>query len=410
MTLTRGEGLMQWIICEVGFYGCVGSPVSDASWSAESMVSQAQKPMPRILVVDHRMVTPDRDAGSLRMWRLLEILRSLGWEVTYTTVDLGDTEPWVSRLLEMGVAVLRPPFNTSLKRHLRRQGATYDAVWLCRVSVARGLLNRVRKHCPRAKLIFDTVDLHFLREQRQAELSNDAKAMKRAAETRIAELEVVRRVDATVLVSADEARLVQEVCPESDLRIISMIHDPLRDVEDVEGRRGILFVGGFEHRPNQDGAEWFVSEILPRVRESLPDEPFWIVGSGADRHMQDLVAPGVTVVGWVSELDSIYSRSRISVAPLRYGAGVKGKITQSLARGVPCVATSMACEGMPLTHLKSVLIADDGASFAAAVVRLYEDRELWRSLSANGLEVVAAHFSRDLARRQVADLLEGAIG
>ena len=344
------------------------------------------------------------------MWRLLEILRSLGWEVTYTTVDLGDTEPWVSRLLEMGVAVLRPPFNTSLKRHLRRQGATYDAVWLCRVSVARGLLNRVQKHCPRAKLIFDTVDLHFLREQRQAELSNDAKAMKRAAETRIAELEVVRRVDATVLVSADEARLVQAVCPESDLRIISMIHDPLREVEDVEGRRGILFVGGFEHRPNQDGAEWFVSEILPRVRESLPDEPFWIVGSGADRHMQDLVAPGVTVVGWVSELDSIYSRSRISVAPLRYGAGVKGKITQSLARGVPCVATSMACEGMPLTHRKSVLIADDGASFAAAVVRLYEDRDLWRSLSANGLEVVAAHFSRDLARRQVADLLEGAIG
>ena len=229
-------------------------------------------------------------------------------------------------------------------------------------------------------------------------------------ETRRAELGVVRRVDATVLVSAEETRRVQEVCPDSDLRIISMIHDPLADIEDFEGRRGILFVGGFDHRPNQDGAEWFVSEILPRVRQSLPEEPFWIVGSGASRFMRDLSAPGVTVVGWVNELDSIYSRSRISVAPLRYGAGVKGKITQSLARGVPCVATSMACEGMPLTHQKSVLIADDDASFAAAVIRLYEDRDLWRSLSANGLEVVRAHFSRDLARRQMADLLDRAIG
>jgi glycosyltransferase involved in cell wall biosynthesis len=374
------------------------------------MVTQSQTPMPRILVVDHRMVTPDRDAGSLRMWRLLKILLSLGWEVTYATVDLSDTEPWVSRLLEMGVTVLRPPFNPSLKRHLRRQGAAYDAVWLCRVSVAQGLLNRVRKHCPRAKLIFDTVDLHYLREQREAELSGSARAMKSAAETRRTELGVVRRVDATVLVSAEEARRVQEVCPDSDLRIISMIHDPLADIEDFEGRRGILFVGGFDHRPNQDGAEWFVSEILPRVRQSLPEEPFWIVGSGASRFMRDLSAPGVTVVGWVNELDSIYSRSRISVAPLRYGAGVKGKITQSLARGVPCVATSMACEGMPLTHQKSVLIADDDASFAAAVIRLYEDRDLWRSLSANGLEVVRAHFSRDLARRQMADLLDRAIG
>ena len=344
------------------------------------------------------------------MWRLLEIFRSLEWDVTYATVDLSDLEPWTSRLLDMGVSVLRPPFNASLQRHLRRQGASYDAVWLCRVSVAQGLLARARRHCPSAKLIFDTVDLHFLREQREAGLAEDARAMKRAAQTRRIELEVVRRADATILVSADEARLVQKDCPGADLRVLSMIHEPLTAVADFEHRRGILFVGGFEHRPNQDAAKWFVSEILPRARETLPREPVWIVGSGADRHMQDLAAPGVTVVGWVSELDSLYALSRISVAPLRYGAGVKGKITQSLAKGVPCVATSIACEGMPLTHQENVLIADDAASFAAQVTRLHEDQNLWRSISANGLEVVEANYSRDLATRQVAALLDGAIG
>ena len=378
--------------------------------SGDGMVSRRDGSMPRLLVIDHRMVTPDRDAGSLRMWRLLEIMRSLGWEVTYSTVDLDAAEPWTARLLEMGVRVLRPPFNSSLKRHLRRQGRIYDAVWLCRVSVAQRLLTRVRKHCPGAKVIFDTVDLHFLREQREAELADDAIARRRAAETRRAELAVIRQVDSTVLVSADEARLVEAECPDSHLSIVSMIHEPLAAVADFDARRGFLFVGGFEHRPNRDGAEWFVSEILPEVRDSLPEEPFWIVGSGASRYMPGLSAPGVTVVGWVSELDSLYSRSRISVAPLRYGAGVKGKITQSLARGLPCVATSVACEGMPLTHRESVLIADDASSFAAEVGRLYEDRDLWRTLSTNGLRVVAEHYSRDLAKSRVARLLDATIG
>lgn len=366
--------------------------------------------MPRILVVDHRTLTPDRDAGSLRMWRLLEILLSLGCDVTYATADLAVSEPWASRLLQSGVTVLRAPFSLSLKRHLRRQGSSYDSIWLCRVSVAHRLLASVRKYCPRAQVIFDTVDLHFLREEREAALSQEAGAAKQAEATRELELAVIRQVDSTILVSAEEARLVQELCPDASLRIISMIHEPLFEVEDFDTRRGLLFVGGFEHRPNQDGVEWFVSKILPRVRRKLPEEPFWIVGSEAARHMNHLAAPGVTVVGWVRELDSIFARARISVAPLRYGAGVKGKITQSLARGLPCVATSVACEGMPVIQEKSVLIADDEALFADATCRLYEDRDLWRSLSSAGLQIVSEHYSRQRAEGELVDLLGGLPG
>ncbi len=366
--------------------------------------------MSRILVIDHRMVTPDRDAGSLRMWRLLEILRSLGHDLTYVTADLRASEPWASRLVDSGVSVLRPPFNLSLRRHLRRHGESYDAIWLCRVSVAHRLLPSVKKYCPRARVIFDTVDLHFLREQRQAEPPADSGALKRAAETRELELDGVRQADSTIVVSADEANLLQEMCPDSSLRIVSMIHEPLAEVADFEARRGLVFVGGFEHRPNQDGVEWFVSRVLPNIRTSLPEEPFWIVGSGAAKHMKRFSGSGVTVVGWVRDLGSIYARSRLSVAPLRFGAGVKGKITQSLAHGLPCVATSMACEGMPLVHQESSLIADDEASFAAAVVRLHQDRDLWRSLSSAGLKIVSEHYSRQRAESELVELLGGLPG
>lgn len=339
------------------------------------------------------------------MWRLVEILRSMDLEVTYATIDLVVSEPWAGRLAELGVAVLRRPFSRSLKRHLRRHGSEYDLVWLCRVSVAGPLVGSVRRHCPRARVIFDTVDLHFLREKREAELSEDASALSRAGRTRERELSVVRQVDSTILVSAEEARLIGEACPDAELRVVSMIHDPVAEVADFEARKGLLFVGGFEHRPNRDGVEWFVAKILPRIRERLPETPFWIVGTGATDRGLRVSGPGVTVIGWVLELDSVYARSRLSVAPLRYGAGVKGKLTQSLARGLPCVATSLACEGMPLTHGLEVLIADDEQSFADAVARLHEDRTLWRSLSSAGQAVVAEHYSRDRARTEMADLL-----
>jgi len=383
----------------------VDVPQDGEPQSAKNVMTRDQKKMPRLLVIDHRMVTPDRDAGSLRMWRVLEILRSLGSEVTYATADLSVSGPWAIRLQEMGVKVLRPPFSLSLRRHLRRDGTRYDGVWLCRVAVAQRYVPSIRKYCPGTKVIFDTVDLHFLREQREAELSGDARAKRQAAETRRAELAVIRQVDVTILVSPEEARIVHDECPEANLRILSMIHQPLSEVADFEARRGLLFVGGFEHRPNQDGVEWFVSRILPKIRESLPEEPFWIVGSGATRHMHRVAAPGVTVVGWVLDLTSIYARARVCVAPLRYGAGVKGKITQALAHGLPCVATPVACEGMPLNHEESVLMADDETSFAAEVVRLHQDRDLWQSLSSAGLQIVAEHFSKERARDEVADLL-----
>jgi len=144
-------------------------------------------------------------------------------------------------------------------------------------------------------------------------------------------------------------------------------------------RDGIAFIGGFQHQPNIDSVLWFTAEILPLIRRRLPDAVFYIVGSHPAPEVLALEGDGIKVVGFVEDLREVLDRCRMSVVPIRYGAGIKGKIGTSLSYGLPCVATSIGAEGMDLTDGDGVLVADDPSDFADTVVQLYRDSELWNS-------------------------------
>ena len=171
-------------------------------------------------------------------------------------------------------------------------------------------------------------------------------------------------------------------------------------------RRDIFFVGGFQHQPNVDAVQWFVAEIWPLISARLPELRFHIIGSRMPDAIRALADERIIATGFVESLDEYLDDCRLSVAPLRYGAGVKGKVNQSMAHGQPVVATALAAEGMFLQHDIDVLIADTPADYADAVVRLYTDAALWQRVSAAGLDNVAQHFSFDAARAVLADLLK----
>jgi glycosyltransferase involved in cell wall biosynthesis len=172
-------------------------------------------------------------------------------------------------------------------------------------------------------------------------------------------------------------------------------------------RQDLYFVGGYQHPPNIDAACWFVESIWPLVRERLPDITFHLVGSKAPAQVQALgKAEGVHFHGFVDSLAPFLEGCRISVAPLRYGAGVKGKVNQAMAHGQPVVATPAAVEGIHATNGEDVLVAEDERSFADAVIRLYEDEALWEKLSRGGLENVERHFSTRAAERDILRLFE----
>jgi glycosyltransferase involved in cell wall biosynthesis len=163
-------------------------------------------------------------------------------------------------------------------------------------------------------------------------------------------------------------------------------------------RHDLVFVGGFQHPPNIDAVCWFVGQVMPLLRANGSAPLLHIIGSKVPSAVLDLTADDVIVHGFVADIAPYLDNCRLSIAPLRYGAGVKGKVNMAMSYGLPVVATSIAVEGMHVRPGTDVMVADTAADFAAAIERAYDDALLWQTLSDNGLANVAEHFSFDAAR------------
>jgi len=229
-----------------------------------------------------------------------------------------------------------------------------------------------------------------------------AKAAARAR--RDEELALIRRVDVTIVVSPVERDLLLALLPDAKVLLLSNIHEPICGGKAFVEREGLVFIGGFEHPPNTDAVLWYAREVLPRVRERLPGVATYIVGSKVPSTIRALSAPDFIVTGYVPDVAPYFTGCRLSIAPLRYGAGVKGKVNLAMSFGLPVVATSPAVEGMHLVPGEDVLVADDPEQFAAGIERVYRDESLWRRLSAGGIENIRRHFSRAVARRALDEL------
>jgi len=359
----------------------------------------------RILVIDACMLTPDQDSGSMRMQAVLEILTSLRCKVSFVADNLEHGQPYVQQLQQGGIEVLFHPYVKSIAELLARRGRDFDMVLVSRHYIAAKYVAAIRTFAPGALIVFDTVDLHFLRTERQAELEDSALARVSASAKRTEELQLIRKVDVTLVVSPIEQALLAELAPEARVMVLTNIHEQLPEGRPFAERHGIVFIGGFQHPPNADAVMWYWKEILPRIRVALPGVKTYIVGSKVPAGVRALATEDFVVTGYVPEVSPYFTGCRISIAPLRYGAGVKGKVNFAMSYGLPVVATTAAIEGMFLEHDIDVLVADGAAEFADAIARLYQDEAIWRRLAAAGRENIRAYFSRDVARRTLTRLI-----
>lgn len=359
----------------------------------------------RVLVLDTTPPTPDRDSGSQDTLILLKLLRRQGWHVTFLPENLLDHAPYTAALRQEGIECVHYPLVDDFMAAAAHLAAQSDAVVVSRQPLARRVMGLLKSAAPRAKLVFNTIDLHFLREEREAGLFGDADAAARAAETRTAELASIRAADATLVVSAYEADMLTRLAPAARVCVMPVRREvPAGPFADFDRRDGVLFIGGFRHPPNQDAVRWLLAEIWPRVRAAGLRAPLYIAGADAPPFLQDDPANGVCVLGHVPQLADAFAGVRLSVAPIRYGAGLKGKVIDSLLHSVPTVATPIATEGAGLAHQKHLLEAQAADDFAAAIVRLHEDAALWRQLATNGLAAGRALFSADHADRALRQL------
>ncbi len=360
----------------------------------------------RILVIDATTPEPDKDSGSVRLTNMMQCCLDLGYGVTFFADNRDYTGSYTRDLQKTGIEVLYRPWLESLHDFFRDRGGEFDYVFISRHYIVTNYVSLLKRYCPEARFIFDTVDLHYLREQRLAELEQSLPLKRAAEQTRRYEMSVIKAADATLVVSTVEKQVLAHDAPGEKVHILSNIHQvPGRD-NGFTDRKDIYFVGGYQHPPNIDAACWFVNEVWPLIHAQLPELQFHLIGSNAPERVRSLSGDGVVFHGFVESLQPFLSGCRLAVAPLRYGAGVKGKVNMSMAHGQPVVATPAAVEGMFAEHERELLVAEDAPSFAREVVRLYQDEDLWNRLSDASVGNVEEHFSIAAGRASLTALFD----
>ena len=374
----------------------------------------------KVLIIDDWPPLPDKSCGTLKMYNTVKQMLSLGCRVTYVHLvakNLGPTaEKHLQELKSLGVEMLwfehelwydirnNAAVNPTLDRlvnNLELRKRKPDIVYLSFWHVASYFIDRIRAALPSTPIIVDTVDLHYLREERQAALQKDERLKKAARANKKKELEVYGKADCVTTVTANDRDVLQKDLPEKPIFIMTIVHDPVPVKYGFGVRKDFLFVGNFNHGPNEDAVLYFVKEIFPAIKREIPGVKFLVVGNNPTAKVKALASADVVVTGWVPSVVPFMESARVSVVPLRYGAGVKGKVGETLAHGLPTVMTSIGAEGMNIVNGEHAFVADDPAQFAACAVSLYRDSETWGKFSRGGQECVAAEYSSAATRRRL---------
>lgn len=360
----------------------------------------------RILVIDACPLTPDQDSGSITAVNHLKIFQSLSYKVTFAPDNLLYDPKYTADLQRFGVECLYAPYVTSLKEHLKTHGHLYNLVYLTRAEVAFKYIDDVKNFCPQAKVIYDTVDLHYVREQRQAQIQNSPELAVLAENTRIRELSVAAKADFTLVVTEKERDILLQENPHLKVIAYPSSREIYGSARGFAERKDILFIGGFRHTPNVDAMLYFTSEIFPLIKRKINGIKLYIIGGEAPELIRNLASDDIIVTGHLPDISEHFNHCKLSVAPLRYGAGIKGKILTSMSYGVPVVATSIASEGMQLRHQVEVAIADTAYELSEMVVMLYNHQYLWHELSNNSLDFVKNRYSFERAKEVIKEMLD----
>jgi GT2 family glycosyltransferase/glycosyltransferase involved in cell wall biosynthesis len=368
--------------------------------SSTTEIAADRRTGPRIIVFEHYVPMPDRDSGSVRMRMILKIL-SRYCSVTFVPELFKHERRYEIDLQKEGVEVLSPlEFEKSLK------AKKFDVAIYSRAAVADMFLPSVRKLDKRIKIIFDTVDIQFQRFQREYELTGELETAKKAKRSRKQEVRLTNRSDEIWCVTNDDAAALRREATDPRITIIPNIHVVRRSVRRFVNRNGLLFVGSFSHKPNLDALRFYAIELLPRLRELLPEAKLTVVGSNMTDEVTALASESIEIAGFIPDIEPILDRARIFIAPLRYGSGMKGKIGLALSNGLPVVTTTIGAEGMGCQHGRELLIADEPADFALTIRNLYLDEGLWHRLSEAGIAHITANFTPEVIEPRLMDSVE----
>ncbi len=364
-----------------------------------------------LLFVDHYLPHYDQDAGSKAAYQYLQILSKSGIQVHF----IGDNfwhypdTPYLDALTYMGIEVLYGNhYARNWQQWIKDNGKYFDYTVLSRPHITLKYIDLIKEHS-NAKVIYFGHDLHFLREEREYEIKKEQHYLKSSKKWKTKEIALMKKADIAYFFSDIEKDVILQNDASLNVDVVPLfIYDSFEQKEYLpQNRKDIMFVGGFGHSPNVDAIKWFIEEIWPKVVVELPSIKFYIIGSKPPKEIQELASQNIIVTGFISdeELEMYYARCRLVVAPLRYGAGVKGKIVDALYHGIPVITTTIGAEGIQEAE-KVMHIANESQTFADAISSLYENEEILKTLSQKSFENCKNFFSQSYAVTQMKHVIK----
>lgn len=357
----------------------------------------------KIMVIDSYLPIFDRESGSNRLFHLLNIFRNLGYHIVFIPADGKIIEPYYGILsARMGIEVVTKQIGFfSFINELKTLIKDIEILWICRPRLNRKFKFLIRYN-KKTKWIYDTVDLHYVRFLREFSLFPSKKLNQKAKKMKKLELSLAKQADFTIAITPIEAEILRKENI-NNVEIIPNIHLSYNDeITKFENRGDLCFIGSYDHSPNVDAAFWLINEIMPSVWETNPEIRIFLLGNNPTAEMLSHQNKRIIIPGFIEDVSEYFLKCKIFVAPLRYGAGMKGKMGQSLAYALPIITTDIGAEGMALTHYENVLLASDTITFVKYIIELYKDEELWEKLSKNSIEQIRqygpAKIEKDLQR------------
>lgn len=366
-----------------------------------------------ILIVDHYIPQHDRDAGSRTILHIIERFLENGYNVIFWPENLHRDTKYAQHLQEMGVLVLYGhEFVKDFEAWFKANAKFLHGVLLSRPQVADNVINTIRIHS-KLKVAFYGHDVHHLRLQRKVDMDpSDSTAIGEAKLLKEVEQKIWGEVDVIYYPSQDEVDYVaKNSAPPVSTKKIRVLppwafHDFLSDVSaNLEERAGLLFVAGFAHTPNIEGALWFAKNVWPLVLTKYPSAKLTLAGSNPVPEITALRSDSVKVTGYIpdNELEVLYRSSRVSIAPLLHGAGVKGKVVEALKFGLPVVTTPTGAQGIPDSS-HAIAVAESPEEMAKAILKLLTEDKLWLKQSAASLQLIKNLYSTDAMWEPMKDL------
>lgn len=337
----------------------------DRSWKKKTVV-----------VIDHYIPTFDKDAGSRTVYQYIKCLVRLGYNVKLIGDNFFRMEPYTTVFENIGVEVLVGSYYAkNWKKWFKANSKYIDFVFLNRPHISMKYIDFIKQNT-KAKILYYVQDLHFLREYREYELTGNDEFKKESERWKKIEVDIMSKADVNFTISEDEKKIMNELVPGEKAAVMPVFaYSGLKqDSNEIFEKKNILFVGGFNHRPNEDAVLWFVDKVWPKFKSQYPESEFIVAGSNPTKKIRDISCPGVVVTGYISdeELENYYSSCKVCVIPLRYGAGVKGKTIEAMYNGIGIVSTSIGIEGL-VDIEKYISPHNDEDSFLNEMEKMYTD-------------------------------------